>query len=146
MFTKASLAALAQLEPRQVTFLIDKGIIKSAGGGGKRGANFSFDRRAAVDACVAAELVRFGQTYKVINNFLDKFRKDYNYGEHMVSSETGAKVGGKWLILCLSDKGFEALVRLAPVPLLERHMKDGRSRIVIDMARIEDRVEAADLE
>jgi hypothetical protein len=146
MFTKASIAELTGLEPRQVTFLIDKGVIQSADGGGKRGANFHFSPGDAVDACVAAELFRFGITYKIIKNFIDDFRKEYHYGEHMVSSETGAKVGRKWLILCAGDKSFDALVRLDARPGLERDLKDGRSRIVIDMTKIEDRVENADLE
>lgn len=147
MFTKSSLADLTGLEPRQVTFLIDKGVIKSADGGGKRGANFSFSRRDAVDACVAAELFRFGITYKVIKSFLDEFRDPhdgYDYDTRNIYSDTGEKAK-KWLILRSGTKGFKATVMHAERPQVERKMSKAIiGCIVIDMARIEDRVEAAE--
>jgi hypothetical protein len=146
MFTKSTLAELTGLEPRQVTFLVDKGVVQSAGGGGKRGANFSFSRRDAVDACVAAELFRFGVTYKVIKSFLNEFRDGYDYGSRNISSKTGAK-GAKWLVLRSGTKGFNATIMHAERPDVEQKMNKAIiACIVIDMARIEDRVETADLE
>jgi hypothetical protein len=146
MFTKSSIAELTCLEPRQVTFLIDKGVIQSVEGGGKRGANFHFSRRAAVDACVAAELFRFGITYKVINSFLVDFRDGYDYDTRNIYSDTGEKAK-KWLILRSGAKGFEATVMHAERPKVEQKMsKTIIGCIVIDMAQIEDRVENADVE
>jgi hypothetical protein len=143
MFSKAQIAELTGLEPRQITFLIDKGVIQTAGGGGKRGANFSFSGHDAVDACVAAELFRFGITYKVIAAFLTDFRHGYDYGGRNIDSQTGAK-GGKWAILRAGAKGFEAIILHADRPKVEGKMSRGMiACLVIDMARIEDRVEKA---
>jgi hypothetical protein len=143
MFTKSSLAELSGLDPRSVTFLIDKGVIRPDSGGGRRGANFSFSWNGALDACVAAELFRFGITYKVINAFLKDFRKSYDYGSRMIKSEAGTK-GGKWLILRPEGKNFRAIIVHAERPKVEE--RKITACIVIDMALIEDRVEAANRE
>lgn len=145
MFTKKSLSELTGLEPRQVTFLIDQKVIQSAEGGGRRGANFRFSRRDAVDACVAAELFRFGITYTVINAFLEDFRKEYDYGTRNIYSDTGKKAN-KWLFLQAgADKVFKATVMHAERPKVEQKMnKSAIACIVLDMALIEDRIEKAD--
>jgi DNA-binding transcriptional MerR regulator len=112
VYSSSEIGKATGLNARQIQFLTENGVLVPVEGGGQRGRARQFTAFGVVEALLAAKLMKFGVTVRVIKNFIEDFRaKPYRYTVSMVDSESG-KRAYPYLIFYIdtsAKEGYQAI-------------------------------------